>query len=226
MKMGNAMSLVLAVDTACGSCSVALLEGVTLKARIHEQAASGQAALLVPMMEQALRKARAAYKDLACIISTVGPGGFTGVRIGLSTTRAAGLAAAVPVSGVTTLACMAYAAAKAYRVPAILALLNAGKGEAYFQIFSVQGGLKPLTEAGVGDSRVIEEAARGYDCLAVGYVEILSAGSIASVDAVRASNAEWAARLALECPDLCVAPEPLYIRPPDAVPSRLASARA
>ena len=96
------MMCVLALDTALAGCSVAFYDGE----KFFTEAADmdrGQAEHLVPMIGRVLAKAGADYADIENIVTTVGPGAFTGLRIGLSTARALGLALDVPVTGVSTL---------------------------------------------------------------------------------------------------------------------------
>ena len=69
----------------------------------------GHAERLVPLIQETLVQARCDFPDVGLIATSVGPGAFTGLRIGLSTARALGLALNIPVVGVTTLAALAAA---------------------------------------------------------------------------------------------------------------------
>ena len=94
---------VLAFDTAMGGCSVAVLDtrtGVAVQdGRVMER---GQSEILVPLIQEIVRQAGCTMADLGLVVATVGPGGFTGLRIGLSTARSFGLALAIPVAGLRT----------------------------------------------------------------------------------------------------------------------------
>lgn len=94
---------VLAFDTAMGGCSVAVLDtrtGVAVQdGRVMER---GQSEILVPLIQEIVRQAGCTMADLGLVVTTVGPGGFTGLRIGLSTARSFGLALAIPVAGLRT----------------------------------------------------------------------------------------------------------------------------
>src|SRR5690606_26648104 len=79
-----------------------------------------------------LARNKTAYADLTRIAVTTGPGSFTGVRIGLSAARGLGLALSVPVIGVPTLTALSLAA----DCDPVAILLDARRGEAYFQLFS------------------------------------------------------------------------------------------
>ncbi len=62
----------------------------------------GQSEILVPMIQGVVKEASLAMADLVLVVTTVGPGGFTGLRIGLSAARSFGLALNIPVAGVRT----------------------------------------------------------------------------------------------------------------------------
>lgn len=91
---------VLAIDCAVGRCTVAFVAGGTATGE-HQDIARGQPGILAAMTERVLRQAGIAAVDLDLIAVTVGPGGFTGIRSALALARGLGMAAAVPVAGVT-----------------------------------------------------------------------------------------------------------------------------
>lgn len=94
---------ILAFDVALGACSVGVADGdgTLLAERVHTMS-RGQSEVLVPMIAETLEGAGLGFADIGRIVTTVGPGGFTGLRIGLSTARALGLALDVRVDGVLT----------------------------------------------------------------------------------------------------------------------------
>lgn len=89
----------LAIDTSMRACAVA----VSAEHWAREAMQRGQAERLVPMVAEVLGRAGLAFGDLARVVVTVGPGSFTGIRVGLATARGLGLALGVPVLGVSTL---------------------------------------------------------------------------------------------------------------------------
>ena len=99
--------IVLALDTALDGCAVALADGETVRASIHEMMARGQAERLAPMVREAMAAAGASFSDIDRIAVTTGPGSFTGVRVGLSFARALALALDKPCLGVSTLEALA-----------------------------------------------------------------------------------------------------------------------
>ena len=100
----------LAVDTALGGCSVALLDGDRILAHIFEAMDRGHAERLAPMVDEAMRAAVTDFSDLTHLAVTTGPGTFTGQRVGLAFMRGLRLALHIPLTGVTTLEAIAQAA--------------------------------------------------------------------------------------------------------------------
>jgi tRNA threonylcarbamoyladenosine biosynthesis protein TsaB len=97
------MSLVLAFDCAVTGLSVAVLrDGAPLAS--YRAEGRDQAATLLPAIAATLERAGVARKDLSLIAATVGPGSFTGVRVGLAAARGLAVALGVPLAGVTTTA--------------------------------------------------------------------------------------------------------------------------
>lgn len=79
---------VLAFDTACDACSAAVWRDGAVLAREFVAMARGQSEALLPMIERVMAAAKLEFADLAAIGVTVGPGAFTGLRIGLAAARA------------------------------------------------------------------------------------------------------------------------------------------
>ncbi len=100
---------VLAFDCAISGLAVAVVrDGVALAARREE--GRGQAATLLPAIAATLREADVDRRALSLMAVTVGPGSFTGVRVGLAAARGLALALGVPLAGITTTAALLAAA--------------------------------------------------------------------------------------------------------------------
>src|SRR5579863_9215851 len=98
--------MLLAVDTALGACSVALLDGEDIRAHIFETMERGHAERLAPMVDEAMKAAKCDFASLTRLAVTTGPGTFTGQRVGLAFMRGLRLALQRPLTGVSTLEAM------------------------------------------------------------------------------------------------------------------------
>jgi tRNA threonylcarbamoyladenosine biosynthesis protein TsaB len=145
------MSVLLAIDTAAPRLALAVLRDNDRVDSLVEDMATGQAERLFPALDELLTRAAVSYKDLTRVAVTTGPGSFTGLRIGLSAARGLGLALDIPVLGIPSLLALSLAA----QCDPVAVLLDAKRGEAYFQTFSGPG--IPIREAAL---LPIEEARR------------------------------------------------------------------
>lgn len=218
----------LAIDTATTGCSAAYQEGGRILAHRAAAMARGQSESLMPMIADVLADAGRAYGDLQALAVTVGPGAFTGMRIGLAAARGLALALAIPVIGVTTLEALAHGVPEAKRRDAVvLAVLDSKRADVYAQAFADDGA--PLTEpAALHEEDLIavaRQVAGNGDVLLVGDVEqrvlelLLNQGvAVRSAGAPTVPDAAVVAAIAAGrgLPDKADAPAPLYLRPPDA----------
>jgi tRNA threonylcarbamoyladenosine biosynthesis protein TsaB len=142
------MSVLLAIDTSAPRLALAVLAGDRVETLVEDMA-TGQAERLFPALDELLGRCGVAYRDLTRIAVTTGPGSFTGLRIGLSAARGLGLALNIPVLGIPSLFALSLAAG----CDPVAVLLDAKRGEAYFQTFSGPGipigaaALLPVDEA-------------------------------------------------------------------------------
>lgn len=124
---------ILAIETATEACSIALFDqGQLIDAR-HEVLGRGHAERLVPMIAELPEKGHAEQ-----IRISLGPGSFTGVRIGLAVARALGVAWKIPVRGYPTLALVA-AMARAGTDRTVTVCMTGGHGEWFVQDFGTDG---------------------------------------------------------------------------------------
>ena len=100
MRMNKKQKLCLSIDTASDLTSVALVDDMGQKAVAELTVARGQGEALFSMISQLFDEMHKTPSDLTHIGVAVGPGSFTGVRIGLATARGLGLALGIPVLGV------------------------------------------------------------------------------------------------------------------------------
>ena len=195
----------LAIDCATEACSAALFDDEQLIDGAWEEIGRGHAERLVPMIAALPQKGRADR-----IIVSLGPGSFTGVRIGLAAARALGLAWNAQVLGYQTLALVAAMARETAGVQHVTVSMTGGHGEWFVQNFAADG-----TAAGKCAS-LKPEAARAGD------VPHLVAGSTAKAFADGTARTALSilpdARKALLLPQAALTTDlsPIYGRGPDA----------
>jgi len=134
------MPITLAIDTAAPRLQLGLLLGDGRVDVSVDELATGQAELIFARIAALLDRNGLGYADLERVVTTTGPGSFTGLRIGLSAARGIGLARGIPVVGVSSLVALSFGVAGPSTV-----LLDARRDEAYFQIFA--GPALPTTAA-------------------------------------------------------------------------------
>jgi tRNA threonylcarbamoyladenosine biosynthesis protein TsaB len=125
----------LVIDTATKACSVALFDGATLLTASHEIIGRGHAERLLPAIAAFPDRGRADQ-----ILVDVGPGSFTGIRVGVAAAAALGLAWNVPVHGFGCLSLIAaMAQASLEKAKAVDVVMTGGHGEYFHQAFDVLG---------------------------------------------------------------------------------------
>ena len=211
----------LVIETASEACSVALIGAGGLIAADHQEIGRGHAENLVPMIAALPAKGRAEQ-----ILVSLGPGSFTGVRIGIAAARALGLAWRAPVSGFPTLALVA-ATARASRPEEarghpLTVCMNAGHGEWFVQDFNANGAPCSAMEA----LSPVQASTRQAMPLIVGnraqaLAEVVQE-PVAAINLL--PNAQATDKLA---DDLTVSDlRPIYGRAPDAKPSAVQHSQA
>ncbi len=133
---------ILAMDTAAAACSVALWRDGAVAVHEFQAMTRGHATELLPMVESVLKDAGVTIPELDALAVTVGPGGFTGLRIGLASARGFGAASGLPVIGVNTMEALAQGVGQV-DCP-VLCLLDAKRADLYAQLFDGQG--NPISE--------------------------------------------------------------------------------
>lgn len=215
---------VLAIDTALEACSAALLdtEQAAIVASETRSMVRGHAEALMPLVADVMRKAQLDFAELDRIAVTVGPGSFTGLRVGIAAARGIGLAAMKPIVGLTTLASLAAPYVAADDTKPVAAAIDARHSQFYLQVFGA--GARTLVSpriATLGEA-VWAASAAGARLVGSGAAAIAAAWPHPDgpplVDQRRAPDIDWVARLGAAAIESQAAPKPLYLRPPDAKP--------
>jgi tRNA threonylcarbamoyl adenosine modification protein YeaZ len=102
--------VLLALDSSTDAVSVAIHHGSTILAERTVDAARRHAEVLMPLVDEVVAASGAVPADLSAIAAGIGPGGFTGLRVGLVSARTLALALQIPCHGVMSLDAIAYAA--------------------------------------------------------------------------------------------------------------------
>jgi len=149
----------LAMDTATGRQSLALMEGELVLARADEEARGSHARWLVPGIDRLLAEAGLALRDLDGLALSIGPGSFTGLRVGLATMLGFRTVTGLPLATVPSLEALAWNVRGA-TIP-VCPLLKARRDQVYWALFRWEGQtLRRLAEDRVG---TLEEVARMID---------------------------------------------------------------
>jgi tRNA threonylcarbamoyladenosine biosynthesis protein TsaB len=216
---------ILAIDTALDACSAALFdtERDRMLAMQSREIGRGHAELLIPLVDEVMKSAGATFDSLDRIAVTVGPGSFTGLRVGLSAARGFALAAKKPAVGVSTLAALTAPLITENETVPVVAAIDAKHGNLYMQMVGA-GGRVLVAPRAVN----LREAIRA---VALGPVRIVGNGAAmlaahwppklplpVSVDPRPAPDILWVARIGAAADPERAKPRPIYLRAPDAKP--------
>lgn len=205
--------IVLAIDTAGAGCYAALYDSDqdAVLGAAGAEIGRGHAERLMEFVDAALDAAGMDIAAVGRIAVTVGPGSFTGIRVGVATARGLALALGVPAVGVSTLS--ALAAEHGAGAPLLVAM-DAKRDEVYWQRFAADGAeASPPALAALSEARDI---AAGHEGAFAG-----SAAALLRDDAAPAADGVsivTVARLGARLDPSSHQPKPLYLRGPDAKP--------
>ena len=207
--------IVLSIDTAIEACQAAVLDGDTVLAARSEAMTRGHQERLAPMVAQAMAEAGVAFAALERVCVTVGPGSFSGVRVGLAFARGLALALDIPCIGVSGLEALA---ASTGGYGKVAAAIDARRGQVYLQLFDRGQPVAPPEAVGleVALQRVRAFSAAGPVLLA-GTGALLLAPSLGSAAlGPERPDPVVIARLGRDAPAPGIPPRPIYLRAPDA----------
>jgi tRNA threonylcarbamoyl adenosine modification protein YeaZ len=215
---------VLGIDTSCAASSVCVIDASEdgFLALAAETADENRAEALAPMVERVVTQT-GGMRTLERIAVTVGPGSFTGIRIGLSLAKAMGLVLQIPVIGVPTLAAFASTAFADGPGSLIASVIDARHGTVYFELFDSygvsRGPARPvkLVEAvraiGAGPVRIAGDAAEALFLEAKRYGLVVE-----SIVSGLSPDAFEVAKLGARLDPLTSPARPLYVKAPDVRP--------
>ncbi|MGA4850699.1 tRNA (adenosine(37)-N6)-threonylcarbamoyltransferase complex dimerization subunit type 1 TsaB [Streptomyces sp. G5(2025)] len=205
--------LLLALDTATPAVTVALHDGSSVVAQSSQVDARRHGELLLPAVDRVLADAGLRLDAVTAVVAGVGPGPYTGLRVGLMTAETFGLALGVPVHGVCTLDGLAYASG--IEAGPFVVATDARRKEVYWARYD--DARTRVTDAAVDRPADIAAEVEGLPAVGAGallYPEVfpdarapehVSAAALASLAAERLAAGEE-----------LLEPRPLYLRRPDA----------
>ena len=130
--------ITLAVDSSLAATSVALLEDENIRSEICIHTGRNHAEVLLPTIERVLASGEIEKDQVDLLAVTIGPGSFTGLRVGLSSVKGLALVLCKPVVGVCTLDALAMNIASSRRVT-LCPMVDAGRGEVYVALYLPSG---------------------------------------------------------------------------------------
>jgi tRNA threonylcarbamoyladenosine biosynthesis protein TsaB len=221
--------LICGIDTATAQVSVAVGGHEGVLASTQSSRGRQHAEVLTPAIQFACKQARIEYSEISVVAVDLGPGLFTGLRVGVAAAKAMAHALSVPMIGIPSLDLLAFPVRFTSRL--IVATIDARRGEIFYAFYrQVPGGIQRISDHQVGspDDLASELLAAGEECLLVGdgairYREVFeglkkceiveegfaypSATSLVLLAHAQALREQWVKPWDLE---------PLYLRKPDA----------
>lgn len=214
---------ILALDTAGSLCAAALYDPQTQQvlAEVSHDIGKGHAELLLDYIAQCFEAAKISRSDVTRIAVNIGPGSFTGVRVGVSAARGFGLALSCPVIGISGFEALSREMQVLAPAQPVLIALSAYRGDIYAQGFDAQGQAVTTPLAGneaelllvleqlgaeyalAGSCAAQLQAAEGRERRIISASAHASIGTFARLAALREAGTP---------------PEPLYMRGPDVKP--------
>lgn len=215
---------VLAIDTSLAACAAALFDSELGEVIASESLAMhrGHAEALMPLIARVMDRGDTDFSSLDRIAVTVGPGSFTGLRVGIAAARGIALAASKVAVGVSTLAAYAAPCIAEDRADLTIVAIDARHEHVFMQVFGRGGATRvPPRHASIADAVAAAEAGAHIAGSAAHLLQAHWPAERAQPARVRQAPAPdigWVARLGVAA-DADLAPaKPLYLRAPDAKP--------
>ena len=161
--------LILGISTSTKQVGAAIGGHEGVLAAAHTSRGRRHAELLTPTIDFVRRSARVELDEISCIAVDLGPGLFTGLRVGIAAAKAMAQALRVPMIGVSSLDLLAFPVRHTNRL--IVAVVDARRGEVFHAFYrQVPGGVQRVTEPIVATPEELESEliARDEECLLVG----------------------------------------------------------
>jgi len=217
----------LAIDTAANLCAACVYDTAAGRelGRAVRDIGKGHAEVLMDVINEALIAAGdggrpLAFAEIGAIAVAVGPGSFTGIRVGVSVARGLALALKVQAVGVTTLEALAYEAREKFDGKTVLAAIDGGRDGIYAALYDGLGkiGYDPAVVDFETTMELAENAAVVTGSAAGRVIEAAGPGRLMPGSEAPTADIAIYAKLALAKGFAGERPRPLYLRAPDAKP--------
>ncbi len=202
----------LAIDTCLDASQAALIDDDEVVFACSEPMHRGHQERLAPMLAEAMAAAGVGFDGIDRIGVTVGPGSFTGLRVGLAFAKGLAIARGLPCVGVGVLEALAASAGATGRV---LAAIDAKREQLYLQAFDDGRATGPPRAERIADF-ALPQPSRGLTIVGSGAPVLAQAAPDARILPLAAPDPVAIARLAARAPETDAPPSPIYLRAPDA----------
>jgi tRNA threonylcarbamoyladenosine biosynthesis protein TsaB len=221
--------LILGIETATAQVGVAIGGHEGVLAQAHSCRSRRHAENLTPSIDFVAKLARIELSEIGCVAVDIGPGLFTGLRVGVAAAKAMAHALRVPMIGVSSLDLLAFPVRFSHK--RIVATIDARRGEVFYAFYrQVPGGVQRISEPQLGSPADLESdvLVAADECLLVGDGALRYADDLAAISRVEIADSGFAHPSASSLVQLAHARalredwvngwelEPLYLRKPDA----------
>jgi tRNA threonylcarbamoyl adenosine modification protein YeaZ len=216
---------VLAIDTALGACSACILdagepEPLAVETLLMDR---GHAEALLPLIDRVTSQVQSGFSGIDRVAVTIGPGSYTGLRVGIAAARGIALAAGIPAGGVATLAAYVAPLLARERRGVMAAAIDARHGQVYIQAVA-PGGRVIIPPSPMGLREAVRVLGSGPVILTGSGAPLVAAEAwgqgidATMTEAALAPDIGWVARLGAIADPAQALAKPLYLRGPDAKP--------
>ena len=216
---------ILAIDTALGLCSAGVMDSATDMFIASESLLMdrGHAEALMPLIERVIAKVEGGFGSIDKIAVSVGPGSFTGLRVGLSAARGIALGLEVPAVGITTLTAFTVPLIDGDERSLIVSAIDARHGHMYAQIVSGAGQVFRPPQIYAIEALIAAVKSRSVRVVGSGAAMLARALQMEgihpeAVNQLDGPDLGWIARLGVSANPEFAPPTPVYLKAPDAHP--------